>query len=336
MSTGVLFRYAVHRERHGDRKLFDAILRLKKRLLDRSDRDNFTWYLGASKMFIYASPRAAVLAGPYIRWRRETSDADAEDLISKWMEAVSQVSRTEEVAGSVVDALLQIAANPHLRPFIPADLWLWLNERPSLPHTCSGLQLGCDYEIVRTVRALNDIRVLTSYLILIWSEWNPLYHTGGFAEMRMSVREDFKGIEVGCHRAELIQRLEYILAEFNRLSRHHDVHSEDENLWHGYRSGDMKDRYGKLKRILQEVDQEATEILSRMPRSFIFLSLLTIMDLHRIPLDLHVCPASPVSISSHLERLARFPANHPVHPQSILSFFLLHSARGLTTVCNSA
>ena len=227
-------------------------------------------------MFIYASPRAAVLAGPHIHWHQETFDTDAEDPISKWMEAISEVSRTEEVAGSVVDALLQIAANRHLRPSIPADLWLWLNERPSLPPVCSGLWWGYDCEIVRTVRALKDIGVLTSYLILIWSEWGPLEYEDGFAEMQMSVREDFKGIEMGCHRAELIRRLDYILGELDRLSRRLDVRSETENLWYEhlgrYWAEGMKDRYGELKRILQEVDQEATETPNRMPPCFIFLS----------------------------------------------------------------
>jgi len=96
----------------------------------------------------------------------------------------------------------------------------------------------------------------------------------------------------------------------------------------------MKDRYGELKRILQQV--EVTETFNRMPFSFIFLSLLTPMDLHRIPLDFRVCPASPVSINSHLERLARFPATHFVHLQSILSFFLSHALRAWIQDCHNS
>jgi len=277
-------------------------------------------------MFIYGSPRAAVLAGPYIHWGWERLDADAEDPISKWTDAIPEVSRTEGVAGSVVDVLLQIATNPHLRPFIPADLWLWLNERPFLSPACSGLSWGYNYEVVQTVRALKDIGVLTSYLILIWSEWNPLRREIDFAEMRRSVCEDFKGIEMGRHRAELIQRLDYILRNLDWLSRHLDIRTEYQKLWHeelGNHSEGMKDRYGELKGVLQEVDQEATEMPNRMPPGFIILGLLILMDLHRISLDLHVCPASPVSISSHLERLARFSANRPVQPQSISSSFPL-------------
>ena len=69
---------------------------------------------------------------------------------------------------------------------------------------------------------------------------------------------------------------------------------------------------------------------------YLSLGLLALMDLHRIPLDLHVCPASPVSISSHLERSASFPANHFVYPQSISSFFLTCTLRvdsGLSQLC---
>jgi len=155
--------------------------------------------------------------------------------------------------------------------------------------------------------------------------------------MQVSVREDFKTIEMGCHRAGLIQRLDYILDELDRLSLHSDDRLEDEALWkfHWRRlSEGMKDRYGELKRILQEVDQEATEKLNRMPFSFIFLSLLTPMDLHRIPLDFRVCPVSPVSINSHLEQLARFPATHFVHLQSILSFFS-HALRAWIQDCHN-
>jgi hypothetical protein len=62
----------------------------------------------------------------------------------------------------------------------------------------------------------------------------------------------------------------------------------------------MKDQYGQLKGMLQEMDREATEILNRMLHNFISLGPLILIDLHRIPLHLHVCPASPVSITPHL------------------------------------
>jgi len=89
---------------------------------------------------------------------------------------------------------------------MPADVWLWLNERPSLPPFCKGRRLGGDHDTIRTVRTLDDFGVLASYLIVIWPEWKPL-DEDGFSEMRMSVCEDFNGMGNGHHRAELIQRL---------------------------------------------------------------------------------------------------------------------------------
>jgi hypothetical protein len=260
-----------------------------------------------SESFACASPRVIILVTPYLDLNRRQRSL-AQDLILKWLAAISVAPHTEELAGSVVDTLLQIAADRHLRPSIPADVWLWLNERPPLPSVCAGRLWGGNHGVVRTVRGLNNIRILTSYLILTWSEWNPL-HSNGFAEMRVSICEDLNGIGMGCYRAELIQRLDYILGELDRRAGCLDGNLEDEWLWRREVGGIdnlpvMKDRYGELKRILQEVDQEVTKILNRMPHSFIFPSLLTLMDLHRIALHLHVCPASPVSMTSHLERSA--------------------------------
>jgi hypothetical protein len=237
-------------------------------------------------------------------------------MISKWLAAISVAPRTKEIAGSVVGALLQIAANRDLRPSIPAEVWLWLNERPPLPSACRGLFPGSYRDVVQTVRGLDDIGILTSYLIITWSEWNPLDHDG-LAEMRMSCHEDFKGIEMGYHRVELIQRLDYILGELEQRPRRPHVHHSDDWLWHrevGDHSQVMRDEYGQLRRILEEVDQEATEIPNRTPHNLISLGPLTLMNLHRIAPHLHVCIASPVSMTSHLERLALFPANHFVHP----------------------
>ena len=253
---------------------------------------------------IHASPRAVTLFSPYLDWRRKPS-VGAQDSVSKWVAAISVAPHTEEVAQSAVDTLLQIAANRNLRPSIPPDVWLWLNKRPSLPPDCEGRRLGDDHDIVRTIRGLNDIEILTSYLTLIWSEWKPLFNSNGFVEMCASIREDFNRVGNGHHRAELIQRVDYILGELDRRSGRLDINLEDDESWCngvGRHSQDMKDKYGKLKRMLQEVDQEATEILNCMPHSSIFPSLLTLMDLYRIPLRLRARPASPVSIISHLER----------------------------------
>jgi len=272
-------------------------------------------------VFTRASPRAAVLSGRYLCWGQERP-ADAQDLISKLVAGISLVPHTEELAESVVDTLLQIAANPHLRPSIPAGLWLRLNERRSLPPICKGRRLGDNRDTVRTVRGLNDIGILTSYLIMIWSEWKPL-DGDGFVEMRTSVREDFDGVgSNGHHRAELIQRLDYILGELDRRSGGPDANLGDDKLWRDEverHSPVMKDQYGELKRILQEVDQEATGTPNRMPPSFIFLSLLTLVDLQ------NPAPPSCAPCLSRVHNLAfgmtDIMTNHFVYSHSVTSLF---------------
>jgi len=297
----VLFWYAVHQERCGDTRFFDAIVRLAGKQSNPNPLRELLWPLGVSKMSTQASPRAITLVTPHLGLATEPISA-TQDLISEWLAAVSVAPRTEEVARSVVVTLLQIAANGDLWLSIPADVWLWFNERPSLPPPASlDRRWKSNRRIVRTIRGLNDTDVLTSYLIMIWSDLDIVYNDD-YPEMRTSVREDFKGIGKGCHRAELIQRLDYVLGELGRQSGYLDV---DDSLCR-YKVGgrhlpNMKDEYEELKMILQEADQEATEIPNRMPHRLIFLGLLTLTNLHRIPLHLHVCPASPVSVTSHLE-----------------------------------
>ena len=287
-----LFWYAIQQEQCGDAGLFDAILYLKKREFGQWRPHEFLWHSDASEIFTYASPRAIILVTPYLDWGREPLSG-SQDLISKWVATISLVPYTEEVAESVVDMLLQISANSHLRPFIPADVWLRLNERRSLPPVCKGRRLGDNRDTVRTIRGLNDIGILTSYLIMIWSEWKPL-DGDGFAEMRTSVREDFDGVgSSGHHRAELIQRLDYVLGELDRRSGGPDANLGDDKLWRDEierHSPVMKDQYGELKKILQEVDKEATETISCTPPIFIFLSLLTLVWICRISPHLRVCP----------------------------------------------
>jgi len=302
----VLFWYAVRRERCGDADLFGAILNLIKREFYVPRSDEIFRHLSASKMFTHGSPRAVALAGPYIHWGQGQS-VDTQGLVSKWVGGISVAPRTKEVARSVVDTLLQIAANPHLRPLIPSDIWSWLNVRPSLPPGCGGLSWGRDRDVIRTVRALGDIEILVSYLILIWSK-SRLLDSDGYAEIQISICEDFKGIDMGHHRAELIQRLDSI--SINQPSA-----AITEFFWRRTRG-----QYQEFKRVLQEVDQKATETLNRMPSSFIFLSMLTPVGLYRI-IHLHVCPASPVSVTSCLGRLALFEINRVTYSLSIPLLF---------------
>ena len=321
----VLFWYAVHQERCGDADFFDAILRLAGKQSNQNTLRELLWPLGVSKMFTRASPRAIIHVTPHLGLATEPISA-TQDLISEWLAAVSVTPRTEEVARSVVIALLQIAANGDLWLSIPADVWLWFNERPTLPPPGSGDSWWkSDPGIVRTIRGLNDTEILASYLIMVWSKWEHIFNVD-YPEMRTSVHDGFRGIGMGCHRIELIQRLDYVLGELDQRSERSDA---EKYLWR-YEVEDhempeiKREKYEELKKILQEADQEATEMLNRMPRRPIFLDLLTLMDLRRIPLHLRVCSASPVSIISRLGRSALCETNRFVIP--------MHSPRRLGTV----
>ena len=318
----VLFWYAVIQEQCGDTNLFDAILRLAGKQFNQHQLHELLWPLGVSKMFAHASPRAIILVTPHLGLATEPFSV-AQDLISKWLEAVSVAPHTEEVASSVVITLLQVAANGDLWLSIPADVWLWFNERPSLPPADSADSWWkSDPSIVRTIRGLNNTEILTSYLIMVWSKWENIFNVD-YPEMQASVREGFRGIGMGCYRVELIQRLDYVLGELDRRSGRLDA---DNNLWR-YEVEDShmpevkRDKYEELKRILQEADQEAIEILNRMPHSLVFLDVLTLTDLYRIPLYLHVCSASPVSVTSHLERSELCKTNRFVYSHSTSLLF---------------
>ena len=102
--------------------MFDAVIRAARTQIERHS----TWRhleQHTSGLLQKTSPRAIVLASPYIRWGWL---ADG-DLVQRWVEAVSALSYTEneEVAPSVVDTLLQTAS-----PYIPIKIWLWLTKLP--------------------------------------------------------------------------------------------------------------------------------------------------------------------------------------------------------------
>ena len=95
------------------------------------------------RLFNGASPLAITLVSPYIHW----SSLSSSNWVQSWETAVSLVSYTDEVGQSVVDALLQIASVDYLQPYIPTNLWLWVNKQTTLPPhllwTFHGECLGC-------------------------------------------------------------------------------------------------------------------------------------------------------------------------------------------------
>jgi len=277
-----LLPYAAWQERDGQPEMLDAFLcaaRVTTVL-------GFTWYRAirfADVLPFKATLHAMVLALPHIPWN---GVPERGDLVQRWVATVSAVAYTEEVAQSVVDALLRISSREELSQHITFDAWSWLKKRPSLPPLCMGRRYGTYLEIVKAVQGLGDIEVLKSYLVIVWSEYDAL-QDGGFDEMCISIPKDFGGIGMGHHRADLIQRLDYVLGQLDLGIEHLNIPRSEE-----YRFTRMKDQYGKLRDILLEVNVEA--IARASYPMIIFLSVLTQADTCRIPRDVYVCPSTPV------------------------------------------
>ena len=288
MAITTLLPYAVWQERDGQPETFDTIIRAAR----ASRMWDLVWYhvnIFFSTLLSEASPRVVALVSPYINW---WFLRDRGDLVQWWAAAASAVPYTEEVAQGVVDTLLQIASEDRLVRYIPADVWSWLTKRPSLPPICRGRYLGTYARVVKVVRGLKDIEILTSYLLLVWSEWHTL---DGCDEMCTSIRGDFCGIGMGHHRADLIQRLDHVLGQLDRgleyLAQHGSELNEDGLRGRNY-------RYQKLRETLLEIDSRTLHL------TVILLRVLTPSpDAHRIPHNIYVCTPSLMSVVSQPERL---------------------------------
>ena len=214
--------------------------------------------------------RTAILALSYTSW----DTGDSRDLVRAWVETVSAIPKEEEVAPSVVDALLQMAYFDLLLPGNHGDVWSWLTLRPSLPPICRGRYLGSDPKVMRQVRGLKDIEILKSYFLVVWSEWDTLYDSG-FHMMCKCIREEFSGVEANSHRAELMQRLDEVIGEVDKGLEY--LQRDRPDFW----AGDLRQRkgqYEKLRKILKEIP-EAPEIPNCMsPRSIKLFDLLTVVE----------------------------------------------------------
>ncbi|KAF9778945.1 hypothetical protein BJ322DRAFT_463948 [Thelephora terrestris] len=173
-----------------------------------------------------------------------------------WAAAISRVTPTEEVERRVVDALLQIASVDSLRPHIPNDSWSWLNRRPVLPPICLGRAMGTKKHVVRRVKELGDVEILKSYLILVWSEWDPINSPQSLSEMRLAISRDLRGVEKRVHREELVNHLDRVLKQLDLglgYLRQYNLWIDEEDVQRA------KGQYAKLKGILQGLDEGETE-----------------------------------------------------------------------------
>ena len=91
--------------------------------------------------------------------------------------------------------------------------------------------------------------------------------SSGFDEMRISIQEDFGGIEMGHHRTDLIRRLDHVLKRLDRglgYLRQHNPEFGQLHLWR------MEYVYQKLRETLLHVDAEAraeAEVIGRVAGS---------------------------------------------------------------------
>ena len=312
--------YAVWQERNGQPEMLFAIIRAVR----ASRMPALMWCHACSfahTLFSRASPRAIVFVSPHIF--RYTS-YDRERWLQQWAVAVPTVPYTEEVAQSVVDMLLQFASTDlPSRPII-ADLWTWLTKRPSLPPICFGRDVGTHRRALRAVWELGDIEILKSYFLLVWSEWNgilsnnpldtsewPLTHGISFncplssgtpntsilfshslRMMQMAIWEDFGGVGMGNHRADLVRHLDRVLAKLDLGLRFLEQGNQETNADDLQR---RKDQY----RILRKTLLESTTRTSHL--TIIPLRILT-LDGHRIPHKIYVCTPLSVPIVSRPER----------------------------------
>ena len=262
----------------------------------------------------------AILVSPHLPWR-SWNFADDKHLVQLWAAAALAVPSADGINQSIVDTLLQIASNGTLRPHIPIGVWSLLNKRSSLPPICYGRNMGSRRKVAQTIRALGDAETLTSYLLLVWSEWDWIYEDARDA-MSASIREDLSGIGMGHHREELLHHLDQIFGQLDLGLRHLQRHKPNLNMFHIWMA---REHYGMFREVVLEVDGEATRLLTReSPVSIVLSILLNVVDLLRIPLDVYVrAPSSVPLVARVIVALHRSPPL-PTLPanQFILRYFM--------------
>ena len=303
-----LFPYAVQLERDGDRRIFDAYFNIfvapKARELVAKP---IIGLLGEASL---NSPNWAVtLMLPYRDWGLKCNH----NTLTGWAGAALAVSYTEKIGQSVVDTLLQIArVNQFLEPSIsiPIDIWAFLKKRPSLPPAFTGLKDGTMPYVVRKVRELGDVEILESYLVIAWSEWNTIC-SGGVPEMCTSISKGLGGIGMWRRREVLTKHLDHVRGGLERER----LKQRDPSIYSDPLLG-RNVQYGQLMWSLIDEDRKALRVLTSTPfRLFSSLGSLTPVDVHRVPLHVHVRAPSPVSVSCASTALAPRSPNStlPLH-----------------------
>lgn len=257
-AINALLPYAIFLEQSGDQKMLDVILRVAR---SSGPQIFLLHYIGTNLVILLRGPtppslnRATILLSLYVPWQYWDKS-----LVSGWAAAARAVLYSDEVGICVVEMLLRLASSDTRRPYIPNDIWVWLKRRPSLPPVCEGRYRGTEPRLIRHVRGIGDLDILTSYFLLVWSEWNPLRNSG-FSKMQASIVEDLSGIEMQHYREDLVKRLDHILGEVDRGLEHfkqREPRIEDRDLQM------RKGQYRTLREVLLKVERETTKSLTSM------------------------------------------------------------------------
>ena len=290
-TISALLPHAISLDQSGDRQMLDAIFNLSWGPDSWGYHPDYIDSYAATLLNETTPPslnRATILLSPFLpqhRWN--------ECMVGRWAAAVSAVPYSEQVGWSVVDTLLQLASDETLRPYIPADIWTWLKQQSLLPQVCRGRYTGTGQGTVRHVRRFGDLDTLKSYFRLVWSEWDAP-DDSGFAEMRVSIVEDFGGVGIQHHRADLITRLDNILGELDRELQRGRVFTpavEEEYA----RIQRRREQYQALKELLLEVGRRAMENLAGMSQVDWFQQVLKLWTLTEPHLTLNRVPSLPHS-----------------------------------------
>ena len=243
-----LLPFAVWQERSGDHRMKDALLAV----VTLFGSTTSLWHPIVpiiSTLFNAASPEVVITTSPHVPWDRVPNGVS---VVGVWARATSAVEYTDETGRRVVDALLQIASIGFLRPHVPRSSWLWLNKRPSLPPICLGRSMGTKKHVVRRVRKLRDIGTLKSYLLLVWSEWDPIGSPQCLSAMQSVISRELRGAGMRGHRKDLANRLDYVVGQLDRGLGHLQRYNLriDENIVRGAKAG-----YKELRELLRRMDE---------------------------------------------------------------------------------
>ena len=169
--------------------------------------------------------------------------SDAGFMMRLWIAAASGLPDTDAVCEAMVDTLLEAAYDDRFRPHIPAEAWEWLKKRPVLPRGSHALYNKAPEGFFQTVRTLGDIEIIASYLSVVWSERSSFHPTPNYEGIQRLVRKELGGMCTAGYRADLIQRLDYVISRVGEWSAG------------GYR---------EIREELLELEEESTRILAGM------------------------------------------------------------------------